>query len=227
MELARNNGQARWADTLTALHAPAPQAREGELGVASRCEQHTDCLSTQASFLPHLLIPPLLANTAVGFALFEAYSLTEAKLLDRRASSAKEAHGVEVSKRPKFTPLHIVAASGLVAGAAQCIVSAPLDNVRIILSSEVGKRKVSARTISWRAVARAAVLPFAPAIAREKLVRGGPASQAKKRSLLGGLKTINTSAETRREWEKRWKRLRGGIHGAGLLMSLARDSVGE
>lgn len=37
-----------------------------------------------------------------------------------------------------------------------------------------------------------------------------------------------TSKETQRLlWEKRIKRWRGGIHGAGLIMSLARDSVGE
>lgn len=209
------------------------------------------------SFLPHLLLPPLLVNTTIGFCLFEAYSLTESRLLGEYYPLTEvEEQGTSTKKStaPAFTPLWIVAIAGGAAGAAQCIVSAPLDNVRIILSSDIGKvggrhhrgssngrSRLAAHPlgISWRAVARAAILPFAPAVTRDRLVeevRKSSAAAGKTstspiwRSLLG-LAGRNVSAQeaeqTRQIWEKRLERWRGGVHGAGLIMSLARDSVGE
>lgn len=186
----------------------------------------------QASFLPHLLVPPLLANTAVGFALFEAYTLTEQSLLDRRLEKlSSQATSTEPVPRPEFTPLHIVFVSGFVAGAAQCVVSAPLDNVRLVLSSRRKQHGVNAHRphlIRWRDVARAAVLPFAPARTHERfvsrvrdadntIVKGAAASYSSK---------VGWSAQSKQEWEKTLRRWRGGVHGAGLILSLARDSIG-
>lgn len=184
----------------------------------------------KSSFLPHLLIPPLLVNTTIGFCLFEVYTLTEARLLARyyHSDNAQAIHGkVDVNATKQipatFTPLWIVALAGGSAGAAQCIVSAPLDNVRLVLSKDQNKpkrhqhgvyRRKRTHIISWRAVARAAVLPFAPDVTRTRLVqkvKEGPGA---------------TTASQRKEWEKRIKRWRGGVHGAGLVMSLLRDSVG-
>lgn len=212
------------------------------------------------SFLPHLLLPPLLVNTTIGFCLFEAYSLTESRLLGEYYPVVEQEPSSPTRKAttPSFTPLWIVAISGSVAGAAQCIVSAPLDNVRIILSSDIGssgRHRGSSSIngggrlrghplgISWRAVARAAILPFAPATTRDRLVQevkqnasfrpsaaGSGSSNPIWRSLLG-LASGNASAEeveqTKKVWERRLERWRGGVHGAGLVMSLARDSVGE
>jgi hypothetical protein len=187
----------------------------------------------RSTFFPHLLIPPLLVNTTIGFCLFEVYSLTESRLLakhyPKKEDDAKMSDSLIPTKSsPSFTPLWIVAIAGGSAGAAQCIVSAPLDNVRVILSSNISKRKGHQSShlrhplgISWRAVIRAAILPFAPEVTRSKLVdevaKGG---QTKKSE-------VASNNDTRLLWEKRIKRWRGGVHGAGLIMSLARDSVGE
>lgn len=197
------------------------------------------------SFLPHLLIPPLLVNTTIGFCLFEAYSLTEAHLVNKyyprlpisgvndlkRDDEKKSDETLKARSIDTFTPLWIVALAGGAAGAAQCIVSAPLDNVRIVLTSQVNKPKRfqhGARTvqrpprISWLAVARAAILPFAPEITHSKMVK--KVAEGRK----GSAKTsdVSQTESQRKLWEKRIKRWRGGVHGAGLVMSLARDSVG-
>lgn len=205
-----------------------------------------------SNFLPHLLLPPLLFNTAIGFTLFEAYSITERRLLSK--SKGGEGEEEEEGRGPKWTPLWIVTASGAVAGAAQCFLSAPLDNVRYIIqrnvsSPEHGKGKVRPiTTISWRAILRAAILPFAPAIARDKLVQDvqketierskkapaptlrarllaliEPATSSKNMSMG---ERLTMSPEKRKEWENRLKRWRGGVHGSGLALSLIRDSVG-
>lgn len=168
-------------------------------------------------------------NTTIGFCLFEAYSLTEGHLLTKyypKKDTTSSTDALLPSKKDtSFTPLWIVAIAGGAAGTAQCIVSAPLDNVRIIISSQIGKKKgqlqeANARhplKISWRAVARAAVLPFASETKVRKLI-----DQVK-----DGKVVSSTTENTRRMWERRIKQWRGGVHGAGLIMSLARDSVGE
>ncbi|GAC92451.1 mitochondrial carrier protein [Pseudozyma hubeiensis SY62] len=214
-----------------------------------------------SNFLPHLLLPPLLFNTAIGFTLFEAYSITESRLLAKakakRIASGKETED-EDERKPKWTPLWIVTASGAVAGAAQCFLSAPLDNVRYIIQRNVSgpdahHRSATAHpitTISWRAILRAAILPFAPAIARDKLVQDvqNETIERSKRApkptlrarLIALIEPATTSAnanasmaerftmspEKRQEWERRLKRWRGGVHGSGLALSLIRDSVG-
>ncbi|EPQ25967.1 uncharacterized protein PFL1_06422 [Pseudozyma flocculosa PF-1] len=203
------------------------------------------------SFLPHLLGPPLLVNTAIGFTLFEAYSLTESKLLSDRKKRIQQApHAGEDDaagsgddpalathdQGATWTPLWIVTVSGAAAGAAQCFLSAPLDNVRYILQRNVGAGAANKvhrsvprqiKEISWRAVLRAAVLPFAPAVARDKLVadmhKAAAASETKANDARG---QKMSAAETRKLWETRLKRWRGGIHGSGLFLSLIRDSVG-
>ena len=222
-----------------------------------------------SNFLPHL--PPLLFNTAIGFTLFEAYSITESRLLAKAKRKQRVLDGVEADEeivgdgedgKPKWTPLWIVTASGAVAGAAQCFLSAPLDNVRYIIQRNISgpdpyHRTGTVRpitTISWRAILRAAILPFAPAIARDKLVQDvqnetierskrapkptlrarlialiEPATTSLKNARSGSGtvgERFTMSPEKRKEWEKRLKRWRGGVHGSGLALSLIRDSVG-
>ncbi|SNX85174.1 uncharacterized protein MEPE_03883 [Melanopsichium pennsylvanicum] len=222
-----------------------------------------------SNFLPHLLLPPLLFNTAIGFTLFEAYSITESRLLTKSKLKNSSPQGADELgdeeaelPKPRWTPLWIVTASGAVAGAAQCFLSAPLDNVRYIIQRNVSgpdphHRSAHARTIttiSWRAILRAAILPFAPAIARDKLVQDvqNEAIERSKRApkptlrarLIAFIEPATTSLrnasngngsvreqftispEKRKEWEKRLKRWRGGVHGSGLALSLIRDSVG-
>lgn len=197
--------------------------REGNKGLSLRYLRSL-LRRENASFLPHLLLPPLLFNTAIGFTLFEAYSITESRLLHHA--------------QHQWTPLWIVTVSGAVAGAAQCFLSAPLDNVRYIMQQNVSpgrKRHKRISTISWRAILRAAILPFAPAVARDKLVKAvhhetikSSTAPSRVRTVLFGeaSRGLGLSPEKRQEWEKRLKRWRGGIHGSGLALSLIRDSVG-
>ncbi|PWZ03672.1 hypothetical protein BCV70DRAFT_197877, partial [Testicularia cyperi] len=233
------------------------------------------------SFIPHLLLPPLLFNTAIGFTLFEAYSITESRLLAKHSSDKQQAVDrnddeesrinlpANLSSEHRWTPLWIVTASGAVAGAAQCFLSAPLDNVRYIIQRNVdaeghrGHKSTRAiTTISWRAIIRAAILPFAPAIARDKLVKDvqnetiKSSKKVKPTTGIGSMLTsvVDTisaavrskspvdkvqgsasgkagadslmSSEKRKEWERRLRMWRGGVHGSGLALSLIRDSVG-
>lgn len=237
----------------------------------------------KSSFLPHLLLPPLIMNATIGFVLFEGYSQTEAFLLRRyypsipvppgpfdsqsetersqqqqRQQSESGILKEEGRTKPNFSPLWIVTISGFVAGAAQCIISAPLDNVRIVLQSSTPSSKTRSRgnhhhfstsspsptlNFSWRAIARAAILPFAPSVSRERLVSKIKDSQQSdpKTSIWKSILSWNrngkqdkvmekkiqlTNQERRILWEKKLKRWRGGIHGAGLVFSLMRDSFG-
>ncbi|CDS01006.1 uncharacterized protein SPSC_05180 [Sporisorium scitamineum] len=222
-----------------------------------------------SNFLPHLLLPPLLFNTAIGFTLFEAYSITESRLLakskrkqlERSGRTEEEISADNDEAKPKWTPLWIVTVSGAVAGAAQCFLSAPLDNVRYVIQRNVNGPDRGHRgavhpitTISWRAILRAAILPFAPALARDKLVQDvqnetierskrapKPTLRARLIAMIEPATTslrnarnsnasvgerLTMSPEKRQEWEKRLKRWRGGVHGSGLVLSLIRDSVG-
>ena len=68
-----------------------------------------------------------MANVAIGFTLFQTYTLTEDLLLRRRHAEDENV------KTGTFTPMLIVAVAGAAAGAAQCIIAAPLDNMRLVL----------------------------------------------------------------------------------------------
>ena len=196
----------------------------------------------KASFLPHLLGPPLLMNTLIGFSLFESFTLMEAHLLNRyypdRPGPQRDSGGRKI---PQWSPLWVVGISGGVAGAAQCIISAPLDNVRIVLAARPTTSHGShshhqpTTRISWRSIFRAALLPFAPEMSRKRLVDQVKTDTPTERwALIKALLGISTqSAETvaaakqrREHWQAQLKRWRGGVHGAGLVLSLARDSVG-
>ncbi|KDN53059.1 hypothetical protein K437DRAFT_271851 [Tilletiaria anomala UBC 951] len=188
----------------------------------------------KASFIPHLLGPPLIANTLIGFTLFESFTLMESHLLNRYYPTRPDVQRDSAGRRiPQWSPLWITAVSGAVAGSAQCIISAPLDNVRTVLAAmpAVGRHHAShqATRVSWRAVARAAILPFAPELSRYKLVEQVKVDSPKARwSWLNPWnKEDPATAKQRKElWQAQLKRWRGGVHGAGLLLSLVRDSIG-
>lgn len=199
------------------------------------------------TFIFHLLGPPFLFNTIIGFTLFEAYSLTEARLLRKHRpdllqqqpapQSGQEAQSI---KKATWTPIWMVAIAGSAAGAAQCILSAPLDNVRLVLTSNKSKvhkrrRGIAASgeaaqrqptTISWRAVFRAALLPFAPEQSHQRLVRAVKSDHHQRSEAAVKDQQSFFTQEQRKLWQQRLKRLGGSVHGAGLVMSLARDSLG-
>ncbi|KAL9936821.1 hypothetical protein V8E36_004056 [Tilletia maclaganii] len=231
------------------------------------------------SFLPHLLGPPLLYQTLVGFSLFSVYTVTEATLVRKREQqqqqlgSAGTEHKEEKPSHATFTPLSIVVASGAAAGVAQCILSAPLDNVRFILESGIAgqtsgpaatstqstptqaerprHRDLSRRSgfgagrklrptsssaaavqVSWRAVAKAALLPFLPAHThsrvKDQVIQQG--KQIAETALQAAAATGQSGPEAAKKraelWQTTLKAWRGGLHGSGLIMSLCRDSVG-
>lgn len=183
-------------------------------------------------FFAHLLGPPLVVNTAIGFTLFEAFSLTERALLRRHAPRRLDAPTRDSAGRPvpQWSPLWIVAASGGVAGAAQCLISAPLDNVRKVLvraaPSDV-RHQMPSRPFSWTAVVRAAVLPFAPTESQHQRIMSkvkDSLSAADARANGDGHK--KTAVVKDDKWKRYLAAWRGGAHGAGLVLSLVRDSVG-
>ncbi|GAA5825975.1 hypothetical protein JCM11251_000074 [Rhodosporidiobolus azoricus] len=71
-------------------------------------------------FIPRHILPPLLVNTAIGLTLFTAYTTSETLLLPHFTS-------------PSTHLLLIPFLSGAFAGAAQALLSAPLDNARLLL----------------------------------------------------------------------------------------------
>lgn len=71
-------------------------------------------------FIVHLLGPPILANTLIGFCLFEGYSFAESRLLRLYRPKQAQDSSPKRGDKEKWTPLWIVAFSGGFAGAAQC-----------------------------------------------------------------------------------------------------------
>ena len=74
----------------------------------------------QWRFFPKHVLPPLTINALIGLTLFTTYTTTES-LLHARFDS------------PAATYLMIPFVSGAFAGAAQTLISAPLDNARHLL----------------------------------------------------------------------------------------------
>ncbi|WFD17860.1 hypothetical protein MCAP1_000069 [Malassezia caprae] len=109
-----------------------------------------------------LVVPPMMANLAIGFTLFKTYTLTEAWM--------RGTDTISVGSEP-FVPTLVVAVAGAAAGAAQCIISAPLDNIRLVVqpilmhdaarsSSPSALFRMPVRT--WTTMVEAAFLPFLP-----------------------------------------------------------------
>jgi len=153
-------------------------------------------------FLLSLVFPPLLANTLIGFALFQTYTLTEALLLLRWHDEQRAQSGASI-----FTPLGVVFVAGGAAGAAQCAISAPLSNVRVVLQQYMVQdiaadalRAARRRPVlSWATVLKAALLPFLPDFLYRRVRPGMQRTPAERVSR---------------------------THGIVLNMRIARDSLG-
>ncbi|ORY78051.1 hypothetical protein BCR35DRAFT_292044 [Leucosporidium creatinivorum] len=74
-------------------------------------------------FFPRHVLPPLLVNTAVGLTLFTCYTGAESLLTPLLSNSLS----------PTSTFLLVPFLSGSFAGGAQSLLSAPLDNARLLL----------------------------------------------------------------------------------------------
>lgn len=91
--------------------------------------------------------PPLFVNSVVGFTLFTTYTLTESTL-----------RYLPSDVMPSY---YVPAVAGATAGAAQAVISHPLDNVRAVLAAQTLKngKTVHREWKGWRHVAFRALFP--------------------------------------------------------------------
>lgn len=158
-----------------------------------------------------------VANLAIGFTLFKTYTLTEAWM--------RGTDTVSVGSEP-FVPTAVVAVAGAAAGAAQCIISAPLDNIRLVVqpilmhdavrnSTPASLFRMPLRT--WTTIIEAAFLPFLPerwyerALQRLQHPRAGPPS---------------SPPAVFRYLPRHVRLLARQKHGVSLALSLVRDAAG-
>ncbi|KAJ1916360.1 hypothetical protein IWQ60_008130 [Tieghemiomyces parasiticus] len=84
-------------------------------------------------FLPRYVIPPLLANSAVGTVLFATYAYSLPRLTIRLAGAADPATAPGLTTTPRL-PYHITLSAGALAGGlagfAQTLVAVPIDNLK-------------------------------------------------------------------------------------------------
>ncbi|WFC98716.1 hypothetical protein MYAM1_001448 [Malassezia yamatoensis] len=177
-------------------------------------------LTLKPILLLSLVAPPLLANVAIGFTLFETYTLTQDILLHKRHAEQSN------ERRGKFTPTYIVAIAGSVAGAAQCIISAPLDNVRLVLQRLLVKDVSNQATLpaivtrpiqTWRTILQAAMLPFLPHTLYQRLIHHM------------NVRIVSHEPKTETRFQHLPNHLRllsRRVHGISLILSLIRDSAG-
>ncbi|GAA6005137.1 hypothetical protein JCM11491_002590 [Sporobolomyces phaffii] len=78
-------------------------------------------------FIPRHILPPMVVNAMIGLTLFTSYTTSERLLLHSLAQSPT------TSLSPLIEFLYIPFISGSIAGAAQSILSTPLDNARLLL----------------------------------------------------------------------------------------------
>ncbi|WFD22013.1 hypothetical protein MEQU1_000675 [Malassezia equina] len=132
---------------------------------------------------------------------------------------------VNVGSEP-FVPTAVVAVAGAAAGAAQCIISAPLDNIRLVVqpilmhdavrnSTPASLFRMPLRT--WTTIIEAAFLPFLPerwyerALQRLQHPRAGPPS---------------SPPAVFRYLPRHVRLLARQKHGVSLALSLVRDASG-
>lgn len=161
-----------------------------------------------------------MANVAIGFTLFQTYTLTEDVLLRRRHAEDENV------KTGTFTPMLIVAVAGAAAGAAQCIIAAPLDNMRLVLQRLLVRDVSKGTTIpaiirhplgTWRTILQAAILPFLPERWYHRLI------------LRMTTPTVAREPKTStvfRHLPHHLRLLSRRVHGISLMLSLLRDSAG-
>ena len=161
-----------------------------------------------------------MANLAIGFTLFQTYTLTQDVLLRKRhAELANEQAGT-------FTPMSVVVVAGAAAGAAQCIIAAPLDNIRLVVqrllvrdvSSQVTLPAIVRHPLeTWRTILQAAALPFLPQRWYNRLIQHMTSPTA--------LREPKTSTVFR-HLPHHLRLLSRRVHGISMALSLLRDSAG-
>ncbi|GAA5903571.1 hypothetical protein JCM6882_002988 [Rhodosporidiobolus microsporus] len=162
-------------------------------------------------FIPRHVLPPLFVNTAIGLTLFTAYTTSETLLLPFFTS-------------PSTHLLLVPFLSGAFAGAAQALLSAPLDNARLLLfrrqrflrlSHAASSSNPRVRRTRLAAKASAGGVPF---VSWLSLLRDSVFQSS--RNAIGG--TAAATARERLEQGRRWAR-----RGWSLFnLSLVKDACG-
>lgn len=125
-----------------------------------------------------------------------------------------------------FTPSYVVAVAGAAAGAAQCIISAPLDNIRLVLQPMLVQDLTKGAALpiflrkplqTWTAIIEAALLPFLPERWYQLII--------KRFSQPTTLKEPKTQTLFK-HLPKHARILSRQRHGMSLVLSLLRDAVG-
>ncbi|GAA5972626.1 hypothetical protein JCM21900_006767 [Sporobolomyces salmonicolor] len=157
-------------------------------------------------FVPRHVLPPLFVNTLIGLTLFTTYTTSESLLLPRLPSSLSE-----------FLLIPFI--SGSLAGAAQSLLSAPLDNARLLLLRRqrfLRRAQQNPRTRRHASRGQAGGTPFVGwwALLRDAVF------QSSRVAAMGGSALVG--ARGRLEQGRRWARRGWSLFG----LSLAKDSVG-
>ncbi|GAA5866572.1 hypothetical protein JCM1840_002386 [Sporobolomyces johnsonii] len=157
-------------------------------------------------FVPRHVLPPLFVNTLIGLTLFTTYTTSESLLLPRLTSPLSE-----------FLLIPFI--SGSLAGAAQSLLSAPLDNARLLLLRRqrfLRRAQQNPRTRRRASLNRAGGTPFVGwwALLRDAVF------QSSRVAAMGGSAVVG--ARGRLEQGRRWARRGWSLFG----LSLAKDSVG-
>ncbi|GAA5876796.1 hypothetical protein JCM8547_003168 [Rhodosporidiobolus lusitaniae] len=160
-------------------------------------------------FIPRHILPPLLVNTGIGLTLFTAYTTSESLLLPYLTSTASHL-------------LLIPFISGAFAGAAQAILSAPLDNARLLLLRRQRFLRLShssnPRARRLRALKSYATVEGAPFVSWLSLLRDSVFQSS--RNAIGG--AAAATPRERIEQGRRWAR-----RGWSLMnLTLIKDSLG-
>ncbi|GAA6058334.1 hypothetical protein JCM3770_001974 [Rhodotorula araucariae] len=167
-------------------------------------------------FIPKHILPPLAINATIGLTLFTSYTTSEALLSAHFFSPAA-----------KFLLIPFI--SGSLAGAAQSLLSAPLDNARLLLlrrqrflrlthadSRNPRLRRSAARLQPTGAAAALAGTPF---VSWWILIRDSVFQSARTAGIGGA---ASATARERLEQGRRWARRGWSLFG----LSLVKDSVG-
>ncbi|BGP26794.1 mitochondrial carrier protein [Rhodotorula toruloides] len=163
-------------------------------------------------FFPKHVFPPLAINATIGLTLFTAYTTSESQLTPRFDS-------------PAASFLLIPFISGSLAGAAQSLISAPLDNARLLLLRRQRFLRLAKadshnprlrRLHTLRLATSAAGTPF---VSWWGLLRDAVFQSARTAGLGGA---AATTARDRLEQGRRWARRGWSLFG----LSLVKDSVG-
>ncbi|GAA5896677.1 hypothetical protein JCM8208_004263 [Rhodotorula glutinis] len=167
-------------------------------------------------FIPKHILPPLVINASIGLTLFTSYTTSEALL---------SAHLFSPLAKLVVVPL----LSGSVAGAIQSLLSAPLDNARLLLVRRQRYLRLAhaqhgdARNPRLRRSRAAGTLGGTPFQSWYTLIRDSVFQSARRTAGLdlGGTTTATTARE-RLEQGRRWARRGWSL----FSLSLAKDSLG-